>query len=100
VASKGFLDDPDGAEAGPLPGRIPGSNSLMRPRSQQFPPGASTDSERCGCDSAKRKSAPRCGWTASAVPSVLPRVRGENGSLQSSLRLQPRVEQVALDIND
>ena len=48
VASKGLLDDADGAEAGLLPGRIPGSNSLMRPRSQQFPPGASTDSERCG----------------------------------------------------
>ena len=49
VASKGFLDDSDGAEAGLLSVRMAGSNSLMRPRSQQFPPGgASTDSERCG----------------------------------------------------
>ena len=46
-ASKGFADEAGGIEAGPLPNLMAGSNSLMRPRSQQFPAGGSTDSERC-----------------------------------------------------
>jgi hypothetical protein len=45
--SKAFAEDGSGADAGLLPNRMPGSNSLMRPRSQQFPAGGSTDSERC-----------------------------------------------------
>ena len=49
-SAKGFAEDPGGMEAGPLPNLmagLAGSNSLMRPRSQQFPQGGSTDSERC-----------------------------------------------------